>query len=109
MSRYGLSCPSSASSVTTTVPGGRPIPPQVPILAAGVSLVSVSVSPHLMKTGSRTPAWYMSLMTSCRRMPAEGIPIPWEMESTGPTLYIAYLHTTLVTISRSSLSHASDV
>ena len=35
-----------------------------------------------MKTGSRTPAWYMSLMTSCRRMPAEGIPIPWEMEST---------------------------
>ncbi len=48
---------------------------------------------YLKKMGFLTPAWYMSLMTSWRRMPAEGIPIPWEMESTGPTLYIAYLHT----------------
>lgn len=92
VSRYGLSCPSSASSVTTTVPGGNPMPPQVPILTSSHHLVSfMCLSPHLMKTGSLTPAWYMSLMTSCRRIPAEGIPIPWEMERTGPTLYMAYL------------------
>ena len=24
-------------------------------------------------------------------MPAEGMPMPWEMERTGPTLYMAYL------------------
>ena len=46
---------------------------------------------YLINTGSLTPAWYMSLITSCRRIPADGIPIPWDMESTGPTLYMAYL------------------
>ena len=46
---------------------------------------------YLKKTGSLTPAWYISLITSWRRILADGIPIPWEMESTGPTLYIAYL------------------
>ena len=30
--------------------------------------------------------------TSWRRMLAEGIPMPWERESIGPTLYIAYLN-----------------
>ena len=32
VSRNGRSLPSTASSVTTTVPGGKPMPPQVPIL-----------------------------------------------------------------------------
>ena len=32
-----------------------------------------------------------STITSCRRIPADGIPIPWDIERIGPTLYIAYL------------------
>ena len=30
-------------------------------------------------------------VTSWRSMPAEGMPMPWEIERTGPTLYMAYL------------------
>ena len=61
VSRTGLSRPSTASSVTTTVPGGRPMPPQVPIL--GRCQEGLAASRDLMKMGSFTPAWYISLIT----------------------------------------------
>ena len=46
----------------------------------------ISIEAYLKKMGFLTPAWYISLMTSWRRIPAEDIPMPWEMDSTGPTI-----------------------
>lgn len=57
----GSSIPFNASVVTTTVPGFKPNPPQVP---------------SLKKYGSLTLAWYINLMSSCKRMPIDGMPIP---------------------------------
>lgn len=62
--------PSTASSVMTTVPPSTPMPPHVPIR---------------MNTGSLHFAWYINLIISCNRMPTDGTPMPWLIDSTGPT------------------------
>ena len=44
VSRNGRSLPSTASSVTTTVPGGKPIPPHVPILHLYVLTTTITTT-----------------------------------------------------------------
>ena len=67
-SRNGLIIPSTASSVITNCPPSNPIPPHVP---------------RRKKTGSLTRAWYINLITSWRRIPTDGMPIPCYFKGSG--------------------------